>query len=81
MLKERGSDLAGSLESKAKDFLNDVKPKVKPPLIPHYESDQDDGSSFGKVRGLQIHVTCSKDLYSMQGICGVKGLLRSFKLK
>ena len=49
VLKERGSDLAGSLENKAKDFLNDVKPKVKPPLIPHYESDQDDGSSFGKV--------------------------------
>ena len=45
VLKERGSDLAGSLETKAKDFLSDVKPKRKP-LIPHYESDDDDGSSY-----------------------------------
>ena len=44
-MRERGSDLAGSLEGKAKDFLNDVKPKKKP-LIPHYESDDDDGSSY-----------------------------------
>ena len=27
VLKERGSDLADSLETKAKDFLNDVKQK------------------------------------------------------
>ena len=31
VLKERGSDLATSLEATASVFLNDVKPKSKPP--------------------------------------------------
>ena len=49
VLKERGSDLADSLETKAKDFLNDVKQKRPAPLIPHYDSDDSSGgSSFGK---------------------------------
>ena len=49
VLKERGSDLADSLENKAKDFLNDVKQKRHSPLIPHYDSDASSGgSSFGK---------------------------------
>ena len=49
VLKERGSDLATSLEDKAKDFLNDVKQKRASPLIPHYDSDDSSGgSSFGK---------------------------------
>ena len=49
VLKERGSDLANSLEDKAKDFLNDVKQKRASPLIPHYDSDASSGgSSFGK---------------------------------
>ena len=49
VLKERGSDLADSLETKAKDFLNDVKQKRPPPLIPHYDADDSsEGSSFGK---------------------------------
>ena len=49
VLKERGSDLANSLEDKAKDFLNDVKQKRSSPLIPHYDSDASSGgSSFGK---------------------------------
>ena len=33
VLRERGSDLATSLEATASDFLDDVKPKSKPP--PH----------------------------------------------
>ena len=49
VLKERGSDLADSLETKAKDFLNDVKQKRPPSLIPHYDADDSSGgSSFGK---------------------------------
>ena len=49
VLKERGSDLADSLETKAKDFLSDVKQKRASPLIPHYDSDcSSGGSSFGK---------------------------------
>ena len=31
VLRERGSDLANSLEATASDFLDDVKPKSKPP--------------------------------------------------
>ena len=31
VLRERGSDLAASLEATASDFLDDVKPKSKPP--------------------------------------------------
>ena len=31
VLKERGSDLAASLEATAADLLEDVKPKSKPP--------------------------------------------------
>ena len=52
VLKERGSDLADNLETKAKDFLNDVKQKRPAPIIdniPHYDSDASSGgSSFGK---------------------------------
>ena len=50
VLKERGSDLADSLETKAKDFLSDVKQKQRAsPIIPHYDSDcSSGGSSFGK---------------------------------
>ena len=52
VLKERGSDLAENLETKAKDFLNDVKQKRPAPIIdniPHYDSDASSGgSSFGK---------------------------------
>ena len=45
VLKERGSDLAGNLETKAKDFLSDVKPKKdKSSLIPHYDSDDSSGT-------------------------------------
>jgi hypothetical protein len=52
VLKERGSDLANSLEDKAKDFLSDVKQKRHSPLIPHYDSDASSGgSSFGKNAG------------------------------
>ena len=36
-------------ETKAKDFLSDVKQKRSSPLIPHYDSDDSSGgSSFGK---------------------------------
>ena len=49
VLKERGSALGDSLETKAKDFLSDVKQKRSSPLIPHYDSDDSSGgSSFGK---------------------------------
>ena len=49
VLKERGSALGDSLETKAKDFLSDVKQKRASPLIPHYDSDDSSGgSSFGK---------------------------------
>merc|ERR1712223_1439075 len=49
MGKERGSALGDSLETKAKDFLSDVKQKRSSPLIPHYDSDDSSGgSSFGK---------------------------------
>jgi hypothetical protein len=48
VLKDRGSnEAAANLESKATDFLNDVKPKYKPGDIPHYDgTESDDGSSY-----------------------------------
>ncbi len=47
VLKQRGSDLAGSLESSAADFLTDVKtPAARAAAEKLRQEDDDDGSSF-----------------------------------